>query len=284
MRTALIIILLTIGTLSSPAAPSTKGIDLQLLSEVTAIQPGKAFTVGLHIRHHDGFHTYWQNPGVVGIPTQLDWSLPDGFSAGPIQWPYPKIVDMAGHPAHGFHRDVLLMADITPPETIDAKTVTLEANATWMACAKSCHPDNTKLALTLPIAETSSPDTRHDQKFKNARQELPQPMESWNITLLSPPNAPTIHLRLTPKAGTLHALSSLYFFSSDGQVSSDQPQQLDSPAPGTYDLVVKRAEFGPEDAAHLPGILLSSSHLGPERQKFGSINPRFPDKKTPPTP
>lgn len=282
MRTALL--LLTIGTLSSPAAPPTKGVDLQLLSEVRTIQPGKPFTVGLHIHHHDGFHTYWQNPGIVGIPTQLDWTLPAGFTAGPIQWPTPEIVDMAGHPAHGFHRDVLLMVDINPPATIDSEPVTLRVNATWMACAKSCHPGNTKLSITLPVAEVASPDPRHDQKFKKARQELPQPLESWNLSLLSPPDTNTIHLRLTPKASTLHVLPSLYFFSSDGQVSSDQPQRLDSPASGSYDLTLQRAEFGPDDVTHLPGILFSSNQLGPGRQQFGSINPRFPEKKGAPIP
>lgn len=85
------------------------GVELALISEVSAIAPGKALRVGLLVKHQEGYHIYWKNPGIVGIATQLEWTLPEGFVAGPIEWPFPERVDMAGHPARGFYREVLLM-------------------------------------------------------------------------------------------------------------------------------------------------------------------------------
>ena len=103
------------------------GARLQLISENSVIRAGEPFKVGVRIHHRDGFHSYWKNPGVVGFATKVDWKLPDGFRAGPITWPVPELVDMAGNTTHGYERDVLLTATITPPEELAEKEVTLKA-------------------------------------------------------------------------------------------------------------------------------------------------------------
>ncbi len=56
--------------------------------------------------------------------------ITEEHSTHPTDWPYEKLI-------HGFHRDVLLMVEINPPATLDAKSAALHANVTWMACAKS---------------------------------------------------------------------------------------------------------------------------------------------------
>ncbi len=275
----LITILLTLGVCH--AEPLT-GVDLKLVSDTTAIEPAKPFTVGLHIHHHKDYHTYWQNPGIVGIPTDIEWTLPPGFTAGPIQWPTPEIVDMAGHPAHGFHRDVLLMIQITPPSKIEARNKTLHAEISWMACAKTCHPGNTSLSLTLPTGKATPSDSR--PLFTTAKEKLPTPLTNWSVKLLSPPNAPTIRLLLSSKANPATKLEHLYFFSSDGQVSSDRPQRLTQKATGKFILTLERSEYGPENPSHLPGILSTATPIARNGDKAARINPAYLDKKQPATP
>src|SRR5262245_53837871 len=65
-------------------------LKIELVSEVTSIVPGKPFYVGLHLQHQPGDHTYWRFPGIVGVPTGIKWELPEGFKAGPIEWPEPQ--------------------------------------------------------------------------------------------------------------------------------------------------------------------------------------------------
>ena len=43
------------------------GLKIGLVSEVTSIKPGQPFHVGLFIQHEKGWHTYWKQPGVVGV-------------------------------------------------------------------------------------------------------------------------------------------------------------------------------------------------------------------------
>ena len=54
------------------------GLDIGLIAETASITPGRPVTLGVHIEHFPGFHTYWQNPGMVGMETSLDWKLPEG--------------------------------------------------------------------------------------------------------------------------------------------------------------------------------------------------------------
>ncbi len=52
--------------------------------------PGKTVWLGLQLTHAPEWHTYWKNSGDSGLPTELQWTLPPGVSAGPVQWPTPR--------------------------------------------------------------------------------------------------------------------------------------------------------------------------------------------------
>jgi DsbC/DsbD-like thiol-disulfide interchange protein len=275
MRALAIFLLFLLGKASLCAAPPLIGVDLKLLSEVRTIKAGQPFTVGLHIHHHESFHTYWKNPGIVGVPTGLKWTLPEGFTAGPIQWPSPEIVDMAGHPAHGYHRNVLLLVEITPPATVTGKELVLRAEAHWMACAKTCHPGNTSLTLPLSVGTKVVPDPTTQATFAETRQGHPLPLLDWTVTLRSAPDAPRVLLHLAPKKEPSAPLRKPYFFSSDGQISSNQAQSLTMLKDGTYLLTLTRNKFGPTGAPSLPGLLRIHSPDEATPTLEGTINPAY---------
>lgn len=237
------------------AEEEATGVQLGLVSEVRSIAPGHAFVVGLHIRHDAHYHTYWQNPGIVGVATGIAWELPEGFVAGPIQWPYPERVDMAGHPAHGYEREVLLMVAITPPAEIVAKEVVLSAKLSWMACAKECHPGFATRSLRLPVGAKPAADPGTAELFAAARSELPATKSDWAVSLDPRTKGDDIVLTLEKTSGPSRVPRSGYFYSADGQVSSDQEQVLVSDGAGRYRLTLKRSRFGPQEARRLSGVL-----------------------------
>src|SRR5512145_1895006 len=65
-------------------------VEAELVSPADAVQPGQPVTVALRLKHDPQWHTYWQVPGDSGLPTRIEWQLPAGWTAGPIQWPLPK--------------------------------------------------------------------------------------------------------------------------------------------------------------------------------------------------
>src|SRR5438093_875159 len=133
------------------------GVELvkpALVADVSAVVPGKPFTAGLHLRMAPGWHTYWRYSGDSGIPTRIDWQLPPGFTAGEIQWPLPrKHVEEGDLLTYVYDDEVLLMVQITPPSSFDAREMTLRAKASWLICEKICIPGDAKLALTLPVGK-----------------------------------------------------------------------------------------------------------------------------------
>ncbi|HEY8962015.1 MAG TPA: protein-disulfide reductase DsbD domain-containing protein, partial [Luteolibacter sp.] len=248
--------LLPCAALVSPAfaEEATVGVDLALISEVSSIAPGKPFTVALKVHHHPDFHTYWQSPGIVGVPFAIEWKLPPGFAAGPLQWPAPQQVKMAGHLAHGYERDVLLMTELTPPANLSPGRLQFQATASWMACAAGCYPEKKTLTLDLPVNTEATSDPSHAKAFAQARAELPRPLEHWSVVLESATDEPEIRVKFVP---VLHSSDpgQVYFFSSDGQISSEPPQRIEALKNGGFRLIAPRAQYSPKGRTTLPGVL-----------------------------
>ena len=159
-------------------------LEINLVSEVESIQPGQPFYVGLHLHHAAGYHSYWKFPGVVGVPTKIEWQLPDGFTAGEIEWPEPQSVKMAQIKAQGFERDVLLPIKITPPANLKAgQVVQLRGNASWMVCAQRCNPGFAEVRLELPGTPGNINIPRQYRKHVGL-VEAPGPHNKWRSVVL----------------------------------------------------------------------------------------------------
>ena len=243
---------------SSPAEKT--GAEVRIVPGVTAVQPGVPFTVALHVQPARNFHTYWRYPGIVGLPTSVKWALPEGFQAGNISWPTPKIVDMASHPAHGFHRELLLPIVITPPAEITGESVTLTGQLSWMACHRECYPGFAKRELTLPVNRLgkAKPHPRWAPAIAREQSNLPRESSLWTVTVESLPDTSPILVRLRATPQSNADPGKIYFFSEDGQITSEPPQDITRHKDGSYLITGTRSEFSPKDRLTLPGTLIAS--------------------------
>ena len=113
--------------------------------------PGKTMWLGLHIQHQKGWHTYWKNPGDSGLPTQLQWQLPSGWSAGETHWPIPDKIRVGEMTNYGFEGSSLLAAPVSmtaAAKLTEAQEVTLQAN--WLVCRQECIPQEGRFVLRIP--------------------------------------------------------------------------------------------------------------------------------------
>jgi thiol:disulfide interchange protein DsbD len=159
-----------------PKLPDDKPkVDASLVPERAGVAPGGIVTVALNQIIRKTWHTYWINPGDAGAPTIINWHLPPGWSAGPIQWPYPKHLPVGPLMDYGYEDQVALLTDVTAPA--DAKPgdqAALSADVMLLVCAEVCVPEEKH--LTLPLAVTASPppsDAKTVSLFAETRAKLP---------------------------------------------------------------------------------------------------------------
>src|SRR5678815_3819103 len=91
MKFAGLAVVLSFTACGFAALPDGKDlVKAELLADVSAIQPGQPFHVGVLLKIKPQWHVYWKNPGESGVATILDLKLPEGFKASPVQYPVPR--------------------------------------------------------------------------------------------------------------------------------------------------------------------------------------------------
>ncbi len=237
------------------------GLKIQLVPEDTAIVPGRPFRVGLFLQHDPGWHTYWRQPGIVGVPTTLTWELPAGFRAGPLQYPEPEATMMFHIKAQGYERDVLLQTEIIPPQNLTiGHEILLSGKAAWMCCGKTCHPGSKMLQLRLPVATSAQPDPQWAARFAQERAAFAQPSQAWQAEAEESGMKVVLTLRpVRPEARPFvaDAPPRVLFFTEDGWINSDQAQQVRLNPDGSLTIQLVKAEIflGGQPPKKLHGIV-----------------------------
>tara|TARA_R100000900_G_scaffold1439_2_gene3213 strand:- start:157631 stop:159841 length:2211 start_codon:yes stop_codon:yes gene_type:complete len=177
ITTALMSLLLLLSS-SLPAQQLVVGehVDAQLIAEMTGVAPGQDTWVALRLDHMEGWHTYWKNPGDAGRATMIDWTLPEGVTAGEIVWPTPKRIELpADLVDFGYEDEIFLLTQISVPATYQGSSVDISANAQWLECEEICIPGGAIVDLSLPVMDAGqiSPDPNWAEGFAQTRAALP---------------------------------------------------------------------------------------------------------------
>ncbi|MGQ0794041.1 MAG: protein-disulfide reductase DsbD domain-containing protein [Deltaproteobacteria bacterium] len=153
-------------------------IRAKLVSDVAAVKPGAAFTLGVLFHLDPGWHIYWKNSGSSGLPTSIALTLPDGFEAGEIQWPTPASFNRSGGTAdYGYENSVMLFASVKSPKNLSFDSdIPIRAKVSWVSCDDVCLPGKTELRMTLSAAKSAAP--ANSELFRLWQGRLPVRMDS----------------------------------------------------------------------------------------------------------
>jgi thiol:disulfide interchange protein/DsbC/DsbD-like thiol-disulfide interchange protein len=126
---------------------------VSLVADASVVRPGSDFTVGVLMRMEKGWHTYWKNPGEAGLPTRVEWTLPDGIRVGGLRWPVPHKYNESGDVlTYGYADETMLLVPMHAGETLKPGSVlTLKAEVTWLECERICIPGKSVVELTLRV-------------------------------------------------------------------------------------------------------------------------------------
>lgn len=224
-----------------------------LVSEKRAISPGETLTVAFYQELREGWHVYWKNPGDSGLPLVLNWTLPEGYSAGDIQYPVPHKLPFGPLLNYGHEGKLAFLVEVTAPETaVAGSDVTFDVAASWLICADVCIPENGDLTLTLPVVdEPQRTDFAAAKIFADARAHLPAP-QAATATWYDIDGAPA----LAVTGGFIAGAEDIYFFEAvGGLVEPAAPQKVHVEGDTAYLSFTAGYEYAPAGLQTLPGVI-----------------------------
>lgn len=249
---------------SLPAAAVSSSADLphvhvQLIAPEAQFHPGSN-DAGLYFKLEPGWHVYWKNPGDAGEPPHIKWTLPQGVTAGPIEFPIPKRLPLGPLMDFGYEDEVAfpLRLNVTIPEGIyirarDPFTAVLSAKVDWLVCRGSCIPEKTELAIVRPIRDGSGVAQPDQQIWSRLANKLPQAPPA-NLKIGFTPTA--AGFRMTVVTG--HRETEASFFPATPDILSNPAPQTVTPTANGLTLDLKKDESLTANPKELDGLLTLS--------------------------
>jgi thiol:disulfide interchange protein DsbD len=206
---------------------------------------------GLYFKLEPGWHIYWKNPGDAGDPPHIQWTLPSGITAGPMQFPAPKRLPLGPLMDFGYENEVLFPLKLHVANGVKAGPVTLHAKVDWLVCQDRCIPGKAELEVQRNVSVGL-----HDQGyipaplFKRFFDRIPKPLPAKSKAVFQPTPS---GFRLTVETGQREAFA--VFFPSDQDIlDNPAPQKLTPTANGLILDLKKDANLA-ANPARLKGVL-----------------------------
>jgi thiol:disulfide interchange protein DsbD len=239
LRTILALMLLLAAGLSAGAATSSADVahlHVQLVIPTSTLHLGESAQAGLYFKLEQGWHVYWKNAGDSGEPPRIKWALPDGITAGPLQFPAPTRLPLGPLMDFGYENEVLFPFLVKVSPAAKTGQATLHAKVDWLVCREVCIPGKAELEVVREVSASSGannpvePDASLHARLSN---RLPQqPPVAFKAGFQAIPAG----FRLTVETGQKETQAS--FFPADQNIiDNPAPQKLTATARGlTLDL------------------------------------------------
>jgi thiol:disulfide interchange protein/DsbC/DsbD-like thiol-disulfide interchange protein len=134
-------------------------VTVRLLAEKTTLMPGDEIWIGVEQNIAQGWHTYWVNPGDSGAQARFEWSAPDGFEFGDIQWPVPKKLPYGDLMNYGYETSAVFLQKLTVPENIPEGPIALSLDYDTLVCKEECIPESGTYEITFNAGEPDEDNT-----------------------------------------------------------------------------------------------------------------------------
>lgn len=222
-------------------------IATDLVAEGPAM-PGETITLAIRMRPDPGWHGYWSNPGDAGLGMSLDWTLPEGASAGEPDYPVPDTLLISGLMNHVFEHDYAVLVPLTlPANAKPGEALPISVQADWLACTDEiCVPEQGRLATTVKVGRAEAPDPRFDRW----RAALPAPLDAVaNFEI----EGDTVRLGI-PLPRTLSLKNPHFFAATDKAIDYGAGQSF-ARAGDILVITLARPEIAPAAIETLGGVL-----------------------------
>jgi thiol:disulfide interchange protein/DsbC/DsbD-like thiol-disulfide interchange protein len=226
----------------------------RLISDVSSIQPGQPFTVGLQIQLDPGWHTYWINAGDAGHGVLPSWDLPAGFAVDSLEYPRPERIPYPPLMSYGYKDELVVLTTITPPaELAPGTTVRLALEADWLVCEDVCIPARDRVVLELPVRAEAGPPSADAALVAATRAALPIRSDDWRLRAARTEGG--FVLAAAPPEGWSGSLAGAYFFPVDMMLLTHTEVQEAGEREGELRLRLPESPYLMDEPEWIEGIL-----------------------------
>jgi thiol:disulfide interchange protein DsbD len=221
-----------------------------LTAELTTLSPqiavGGTLQAGLVLTIEEHWHVYWINAGDSGEPPAIKWTLPEGITAGPMQFPPPTRLPLGPLMDFGYEDGVAFPVTLTAAPTMKPGKVHLDAHVTWLVCSSVCLPGKAHLGIDVDVVKGPVATPPAVGAVGSALAILPKPLPA---TMSASAVGDAKQIQVTLKTGTRETDAAFYPFDSE-QIDNAAEQPVAPQADGVK-VWLKRAP----DATTLPKTL-----------------------------
>jgi thiol:disulfide interchange protein len=239
-----------------PGPVKAQHLTAELVSLAPSITPGGTLQVGLVLTLEEHWHVYWVNAGDSGEPPKITWTLPEGITTGPMQFPIPSRLPLGPLMDFGYEDEVAFPVQLTAANSVKPGPIHLDAIVNWLVCREVCIPGKAHLGLNLTVDPKATAPTQTVGALGEALTLIPKPLPP--DTKLTVTGGQTDFV-LTLTTGKRETHAEFYPFDQE-VIANAAPQPIESQADGVR-LRVRRDDTLKTLPATLHGVLKLSDTI-----------------------
>ena len=236
-----------LGT-GAPCPVKASHLTAELIADHTTIAPGGSENIALSLTLDPGWHVYWVYAGDSGEPPEVIWSLPEGITVGPMQYPAPSRLPLGPLMDYGYVGRAVFPFNISASQHLTVGDERLRAHVRWLVCREVCLPGRAYLGLNLKVAPQASAEA--NKLINDATQAEP----------VKAPDSVKIDAQVTRSKLTLNIVTGKretlaeYYPLDDDSIRNAADQTIEPTANGLK-LVAEHAEISDTVPKGLKGVL-----------------------------
>lgn len=230
----------------------------ELVANVGEIRPGERFDIALRLELDPHWHAYWKNPGDTGLAPSVEWLAPEGLNFGELMFAAPeRIITPPDFVSYGYEGEVFFIAEVSVAEDFPAgQSVTIQADASWLACEKMCIPGSAKLALELPMApegEEALKPSSWAESLLAARNRIPSMPQTASLSFENLDSTISASIRWEGLKGI--DTQKLYFYAEEEGLINSAADQNFAITGDTLIFSMMKSEYYEGDVERFTGVL-----------------------------
>lgn len=208
--------------------------------------------VCLNISLNKGWHIYWINNGDIGIPTDIKWTIPNGYTITDTEWPVPDLFYSDDLISFGYEDNLTLIYQIKKEFESDSDNFTCEIKS--LICRDVCVPFDNLISFNLNDLDNKLSESEISEKLENYYSLIPIKNHSLNLTAMY--NEYGVDLIISKNSLIQKNIENILFIPFENGIFEYSNNQNFTQSDDRYKLSAKFNNFKTRQPDSLDGLLV----------------------------